>query len=239
MAKRYVQKNVDQRQNFGVQLSFVNRHLNLIYIIITVNFICSAVTILEMILRIHLFFLLFLHHSFTDQLSLRIYLYLSFYRTYLIVFPFLSISVSLYLTPHLSLSVSLSLSLSLSLSVSVCLSLSHSLSLSLSLSLSSSLSLSFSLYLSLSINLLSLSFNLHLSFSSLYRCLSISIFLCLSLNIINLSFSLSLFHYIYYFSFVRVWVDARTVNVIASACTSTMNRVVVAALQFFLGELML
>ena len=33
--------------------------------------------------------------------------------------------------------------------------------------------------------------------------------------------------------------DARTVNVIASACTSTMNRVVVAALQFFLGELML
>ena len=35
----------------------------------------------------------------------------------------------------------------------------------------------------------------------------------------------------------RVWVDSRTVNVIASACTSTMTRVVVAALQFFLGML--
>jgi protein SDA1 len=33
----------------------------------------------------------------------------------------------------------------------------------------------------------------------------------------------------------RVWVDGRTVNVIASACTSSMTRVVVVALQFFLG----
>lgn len=33
----------------------------------------------------------------------------------------------------------------------------------------------------------------------------------------------------------RVWTDARTINVIASACTSTVTRVVVAALNFFLG----
>lgn len=34
----------------------------------------------------------------------------------------------------------------------------------------------------------------------------------------------------------RVWTDSRTVNVIASACTSSTTRVVVAALQFFLGK---
>ena len=33
----------------------------------------------------------------------------------------------------------------------------------------------------------------------------------------------------------RVWTDARTINVIASACTSSVTRVVVAALNFFLG----
>ena len=33
----------------------------------------------------------------------------------------------------------------------------------------------------------------------------------------------------------RVWTDGRTVNVMATACTSSVTRVVVAALQFFLG----
>ena len=98
-----------------------------------------------------------------------------------------------------------------------------------------------SLRLTFTVSLLLFSLSLSHSLSTSSVSLPLLIYLCLCLCLISTSLYLCLsiphFYCANLFLLYRVWVDSRTVNVIASACTSTMNRVVVAALQFFLGSL--
>ena len=185
------------------------------------------------------FFSTFIHLSFSICWSLHLYLCPSPNPLYIVLPP--NFSLFLFLSPSIYLSLS-----SISHEVhnnchkkSICqyndaddtlllfsflfplslfqLSLSHLHCLPLAL---------LSFYLSLSTSSVSLPLLIYLCLclisTSLYLCLSIPHFYCVNL-----------------FLLCRVWVDSRTVNVIASACTSTMNRVVVAALQFFLGSLII